>query len=442
MNKLITSVLILTMSALATAQNNQVWSFKECIDYAIEHNITVKQSQNTLEQREIDVNTAKNSRLPNLSASASQNFSFGRGLTADNTYSNTNTTSTSFNLNTSVAIFNGFSIKYGIEMSSLELAAATEDLKRAKNDIRVAVSQAYVQILYDKEILAVALNQSQRDSLQLIRINEMAKNGKASKSEVAAQQSSLAQSRLSVVQAENKLGLALLDLTQLLELPNPEGFDIAVPDAGSLEPEILPNPDVIYEEALGIRPEIRAGELRLDYANVGISREKGAYLPSLSLSAGLGTNFYTSSGRATDNFWNQINRNFSQYIGLSLSVPIFNRFSTRNSVKTAMLNFDNQKLQLENTKKTLFKEIQQAYYNAVASQSKLNSSREAAESAELSMNLTTQKYENGKANITEYNDAKSRYLEAESNYLQARYECLYQTELVNFYRGKEIDFQR
>ncbi|MCQ2158980.1 MAG: TolC family protein [Bacteroidales bacterium] len=436
MKKILLAALLISSGASAQT----VWDIKTCIDYALEHNLTVKQRQNTVQLREIDVNTAEGRRLPNLNASASQNFSFGRGLAEDNTYVNANTTSTSFVLGTEIPIFNGFDITRGIKLSKLELAAATEDLEKARNDIRVSVAQAYIQVLYNKEILTVARNQVQRDSLQLVRITEMAKNSKASNSEVAAQQSILAQGRVSEVQAENSLRLSTLDLTQLLELTDPEGFDIVAPDASKLEPRLLPSPNDIYAAALDIRPEIRSQELRLDYAQLNILRAKGGYLPSLNLSGGLGSNYYTSSGIESKSFGGQINNNFSQYIGLSLNIPIFNRFSIRNQVRTAQVSFNNQELQLENVKKSLYKEIQQVYYNALASQAKMLSSKEAASSAEVAFLLTTGRYENGKADITEYNDAKNRYLEAESNYIRARYECLFQNSLVDFYQGKELNF--
>ena len=173
---------------------------------------------------------------------------------------------------------------------------------------------------------------------------------------------------------------------------------------------------------------------------MNIKQAKAAFLPTLSLSGGLGTNYYTSSGYPHANFYNQLKNNFSQYIGLSLNVPIFSRFSTRNSVRAAELNRRNQELQLESVKKSLYKEIQQAYYNAVNSSKKLESSEAAARSAEDAFTLMSAKYEGGKANITEFNESKNRYLEAESNFLQARYEYLYQTKILDFYRGVELDF--
>lgn len=427
------------LSAAASAQS-RVWTVGECIDYALEHNITIRQSSISVQQKEVALSTAEGRRLPGVAASGSQNLSFGRGLTADNTYANTNTTSTSFSLGAELPIFQGFDINNGIKLSRLDLAAATADLDKAKDDIRVAVAQAYVQILYSKEMLQVAKNQSGIDEQQLDRIRAMMENGRASAAEVSAQQATLAQSRLSETQAANQLNLALLELSQLLELESPEGFDIVAPSEDALRPGLLMNPEDIYAEAVEVKPSVLSEKLRLDYAATSIERAKGAFLPSLSLSGGLGSNYYTSSDRKSSGFGDQMKNNFSQYVGLSLNIPIFSRFSTRNQVRSAQLSYNTQELQLENVRKSLYKEIQQAYYNAVAAQSKNLSSSEAASSAEQAFILMKEKYENGKANVTEYNESKNRWLEAESNFLQARYECLYQTRLLDFYRGKDLKF--
>lgn len=427
------------LSTAASAQS-RVWTVGECIDYALEHNITIKQSSISVQQKEVALSTAEGRRLPGVAASGSQNLSFGRGLTADNTYANTNTTSTSFSLGAELPIFQGFDISNGIKLSKLDLAAATADLDKAKDDIRVAVAQAYVQILYSKEMLQVAKNQTGIDEQQLDRIKAMMENGRASAAEVSAQQATLAQSRLSETQAANQLSLAILELSQLLELESPEGFDIVTPSEDALRPGLLMNPEDIYAEAVEVKPSVLSEKLRLDYAATSIERAKGAFLPSLSLSGGLGSNYYTSSDRKSSGFGDQMKNNFSQYVGLSLNIPIFSRFSTRNQVRSAQLSYNTQELQLENVKKSLYKEIQQAYYNAVAAQSKNLSSSEAASSAEQAFILMKEKYENGKANVTEYNESKNRWLEAESNFLQARYECLYQTRLLDFYRGKDLKF--
>lgn len=440
MRRLILTTVLLAAVAAGTQAQERVWTLRQCIDHALENSLRIKQGELGVEQKEISLNTAESSRLPGVSASSGQNFSFGRGLTADNTYANTNTTSTSFSVGADVPVFNGFRIKHNIDLTKLDLAAATADLEKARDDIRVAVAQAYVQILYNMEIRDVAARQVEIDSLQVVRLAEMAANGMVARAEVSAQEASLAQSRVSATQAANNVSLAILDLTQLLELPSPEGFNIVRPSVEGLEGAVLMSPEAIYAEAVRVKPAVKAEEIRLDYALKNIDLAKSSFLPTISMSGGLGTNYYTSSGFAHAGFLDQVKNNFSQYIGLNLSVPIFTRFSNRNQVRNARLSKMNQEIALENTKKTLYKEIQQAYYNALGSQEKYRSSQVASTSAEDAFELAQAKYENGKSGITEFNEAKARYMSAASDLVQARYEYLYQSKILDFYRGKDLDF--
>ena len=419
------------------------WTLQECCDYAVEHNITVKQQQNQCRQREIDLSSAKNSRLPDVSGSLGQNFSFGRGLTSQNTYTNTNTSSTSLQIGASVPLFTGFEIPNQIKLNQLNLEAATADLEKAKNDVRMQVAQAYVQILYDYEMSEVAHRQIEIDSMQVARLQAFVDNGKASEAELSQQKATLANSRLTATQADNNTRLAILTLTQLLELPSPEGFAVVRPQlpAGlSFSDVSVLTPDVIYAEALGVKPEIASQQLRLKGTEYSIKIARAGYYPTLSLSGGLGTNYYTTSGYDSDPFGRQLKNNFSQYIGLNLSVPIFNRFQTRNRIRSARIEYDTQQLQLDYTKKTLYKDIQQVYYNALNALSKERSSQEAVNSSKDAFTLMQAKYENGKANITEFNESKNNYLKSESDLVQARYENLYQQALLEFYRGKALVF--
>ena len=416
------------------------WSLADCINYALDHSLTVRQSELTVEQREVELSTAKGRQLPNVSASSSENLSFGRGLTADNTYSNSNTTSTSFSLGGNMPIFQGFDIVNGIKLGRLNLAAATVNLEKARDDIRVAVAQAYVQILYNQELLGVAHQQAEHDAELLEQIRERLLAGKVSEAEVSAQQATLAQSRQSEIQAEGNLRISLLELTQLLELPSPEGFSIVTPEVGDVSQTLLMRPEAIYDEAVEIKPAVEAAEINLDYAKLAITRAKGARLPSISLSGGLGTNFYTNSKVQAAPFGDQLRNNFSQYVGLSLSIPIFQGFSIRNNIRNAELNYKGQQIQLESTKKALYKEIQQAYYNAVTAQARYAGSRESAASARQHYELTEEKYKVGKADVAAYNDARNSWLRAESEHIQARFQCLYQTKLLDFYRGRDLEF--
>ncbi|MBM6673698.1 TolC family protein [Marseilla massiliensis] len=443
MYRIIFTLSFILASLAASAQQSGGWTLRQCIDYALENNITVKQQDVTRRQNEVQLSTAKNSRLPDLNASASQNWSFGRGLTSENTYSNRNTSSTSLSLGTTVPLFTGFRIPRTIELNKLNLEAATADLGKARDDISVQVAQAYVQILYNIELRDVAQRQIDIDSMQVERLREMYCTGKASGVEVAQQEATLAQSRLTLTQADNDYRISLLTLAQLLELPSPEGFTIVRPDIATLtvdEAAALPLPDEIFQEAIAFKPEVKAETLRLKSTEMSIKIAQSALWPTLSLSAGLGSNYYKTNGFDTESFGRQMRNNFSQYIGLSLNIPIFNRFETRNSIRSARLDRESQQLRLDDVKKTLYKEIQQAYYNAVAARAQYASSTEATASNKAAFDLMSAKYEYGKANITEFNESKNNWLKAESDLARAKYEYMYDTSLLDFYRGRPLDF--
>lgn len=443
MYRIIFTLSFILASLAASAQQSGGWTLRQCIDYALENNITVKQQDVTRRQNEVQLSTAKNSRLPDLNASASQNWSFGRGLTSENTYSNRNTSSTSLSLGTTVPLFTGFRIPRTIELNKLNLEAATADLGKARDDISVQVAQAYVQILYNIELRDVAQRQIDIDSMQVERLREMYRTGKASGVEVAQQEATLAQSRLTLTQADNDYRISLLTLAQLLELPSPEVFTIVRPDIAALtvdEAAALPLPDEIFQEAIAFKPEVKAETLRLKSTEMSIKIAQSALWPTLSLSAGLGSNYYKTNGFDTESFGRQMRNNFSQYIGLSLNIPIFNRFETRNSIRSARLDRESQQLRLDDVKKTLYKEIQQAYYNAVAARAQYASSTEATASNKAAFDLMSAKYEYGKANITEFNESKNNWLKAESDLARAKYEYMYDTSLLDFYRGRPLDF--
>ena len=425
-------VILVSLVKLDVLAQPKQWSLRECCDYAVEHNLTIKQQENQCLRQEIQLSNAKNQRLPDVSGSANQNFSFGRGLTAENTYTNTNTSSTSFSLGASVPLFTGFQIPNNIKLNQLNLQAATQDLEKAKNDIRTQVAQAYVQILYNMEMADVAHRQVSIDSAQVARLQSLLNIGRASEAEVAQQKATMAQGQLTATQADNSLQLSILSMSQLLELPSPEGFSVVrpvVPETPGSTAAIA-TPDEIYAAALATKPEIQAQQLRLRGTENSIKIAQAGYYPTLSFSAGLGSNYYRTSGFKADGFAKQIKNNFSQYLGFNLSIPIFNRFQTRNSIRLAKLDRENQTLQLDNTKKSLYKEIQQVYYNAVA----------ANQSSETAFRLTQAKYEQGKATITEFNEAKNNYLRTESDLTQARYEYIYQQALIRFYQGADIAF--
>lgn len=420
-------------------QAQEVWTLRQCIDYAIEHNISIRQTENTTEQNKINVNTAKWARLPNLNGSANQNWSWGRTASPiDNSYSDINSGNTSLSLGTNIPIFTGLQLSNEYALTKLNLKAAIEDLKKAKEDIAINIAGSYLQTLLNLELNKVAQNQIVLSQEQLGRIKGLFDVGKASPAQVAEAQARVAQDQMTAVQAENNYKLSLLDLSQLLELPTPEGFVLANPDEEvSFVP--LTAPDDIYIQAIAYKPSIKAAEYRLEGTAKSIRIAQSQFYPQLSFSAGLGSNYYTVSGKSADNFGNQMKNNLNKYMGFNLSVPIFNRFATRNQIKTARLKQTFQALQLDNTKKTLYKEIQQAWYSAVAAESKYTSSASAVKANEESFQLISEKFDNGKATSVEYNEAKINLTKSLSDRLQAKYEYLFRTKILDFYKGQTIE---
>ena len=435
MKTLLIALAVLTAPTDSLPDFSHPWTLQECVDWAMDHNLTVAGSELTVEGRKIDNQTAQMSWLPSVGGSASQNWSFGRGLGGNNTYEKGNSSSTSFSLNSSMTLFDGLATPRRIQLAKLNLEAATADLQKARDDISVQVAQAYVQILYNYEIREVAQRQVHIDSMQVVRLQGMFDTGRASAAEVSQQKATLAQSHVTLVNAENNIRTSLLTLAQLLELPGWDGFYVYRPKV-TFESSYLPSPDDIYADAVQVRPAIHAEQIRLEGAKKQIQIAKAARYPSLSLSGGLGTNYYTSF--ATRGFWDQLNSNFSQHVGLSLNIPIFNKLTLRNQVRSAKVQYHNQELQLLRVQHTLYKEIQQAWNAAVASRAKYAASLEAAAAAEDAFQLTKAKYENGKATTTEFNEALTRLVKAQSDSVQATYECLYQTSLVDFYRGGQL----
>ena len=419
------------MLACMQIQAQERWSLRQCIDYAIEHNIDIRQTANAAEQSNVEVNTAKWARLPNLNASAGQNWNWGRTQTAikdENTgdystvYVNTGSHGTNMSVSTSIPLFTG-------------LKAALADLEKAKEDISINIASVYLQVLFNEELYRVSLGQVELSKEQYNRIERLAEVGKASPAEVAEAKARVAQDEMNAVQANNDYRLALLDLSQLIELETPEGFLLEEP-AVKIELAPLTPPDEIFQIALGSKASIQAAQYRLEGSKHSIRIAQSGYYPQLSFNGSLGTNYYSTINRT---FSQQMSDNFNKYIGFNLSVPIFNRLATRNRVRTARLQRENYSLQLDNAKKNLYKEIQQAWYNAAASESKYTSSSTAASASKASFKLMSEKYENGKANAVEYNEAKQNLMKAQSDELQAKYEYLFRTKILDFYKGEPIE---
>ena len=273
---------------------------------------------------------------------------------------------------------------------------------------------------------------------QLERLEALARQGKAAGVELSQARSVVAQDELALVENRNAARLALLSLSQLIEMPSPDSLNV-VNTTRQASHNIVGTPQSIYEEALCLRPEIEADSLRILSAEQGIRAARSSYWPSLSLNAGLGTSYYKSPGFDSNPFGRQLKDNFSKYVGLSLSIPLFDRFSTRNNVRQARIERESRFWQSEQTKKTLFKEIQQAWYNALSAREKLTASIAAEQAATDALTLTTRKFEAGKANTTEFEEARTKSLAAAHQRITAHYQYVFSLKVLDFYRGHPIE---
>ena len=435
MKKTIAICIAAAFSLCAPAQ--RVMTLAQCIDYAVSHNVNVKRYANNVEQQKVQLSTARNSRLPDLTAGASQSFNFGRGLNSENAYVNRNTQSTGFNLQTSVPLLTGGRIPNEIAMSRLNLQAATADLEHARQSIALQVAAAYLQAVYAAEVVKVQEAQVAFSKIQEDRISKLFNAGKSPESDVVEAHSQVAQDEMGRTQAKCDYKLAMLDLSQLLELSSPDSIEIVAPQ-GETSPTLPSLPDRIFARAESVKPEIQAEKLRLQAAEKNIRIAKAALYPTLSLGAGLSSEYYKTSGYQAASFSKQLSDNFNKSIGLSLNIPIFNRLATRNSIRQAKLQQSEQALQLDETKKTLYKEIQQAYYNAVNAQAKYESALAARKAAESNFNMMTGKFENGRANATELEEAKTKRANAITSTLQAKYEYILRMKIIEFYEGNRL----
>ncbi len=440
------SAILIFSGSLLTAQNQKKdWTLESCIQYALENNIGVKRYELAKENQEITVETTWFSRLPDLSANLGQTFYFGRTPDRDGVYQDQTGSNSSLGINTSVNLFSGFQVTNQLKADKLELQAAVEDLNRAKEDLSLAVTGYYLQVLLSRELYEIALDQLELNKKQVTQTEFLVEAGKSSESDLYDARSSLAQQQMQVTESANNLQLALLDLTQTMNLPDVEHFDVALPDVSEMigrEAAGLVLPSQAYHYSVSQRPAIKAAEYRLEGSERSLKAAQGAYYPSLRLGAGYSNSYYynysLAAGMSNASLADQLAQNSAQSIGLSLSVPLFNRMATRNRVRSAHLNIQNQELLLDQAKQDLYKEVQQAYYNAVAAHEKYKSSEIAVEAASLAYEFEEQKYEAGRSNIYTFDQVRLRLSSARSEAAQAKYNFLFRSRILAFYNGVSL----
>ncbi|GHV06524.1 transporter [Bacteroidia bacterium] len=425
------------------AQTKQ-WSLEDCIHYAIDNNIDLKQLQQEQENRSIEMNTSKNSWLPSLNAGLGQNFDFGRSPSKDGVIVDRNSANSSAYLQLSMPLFDGLKIPNDIAARTLNLQASVESLNKAKEDLAVGVASYYLQILYNKEIMYIAELQKALTAEQVAKTEALVNAGKVPLSQLYDIKAQLAKDEVSLTDARNNVKLSTLNLAQLLELERSgTDFDIAAPNLDNVMTGGggLLAPELIYQNAVQVKPQILEQNFLLESRKKMLKVAQSAYYPQLSLNMSYSNGYYYYSGGddvQNVSFSDQVNQNERKTIGLSLSIPIFNRFQTRNSVRSARVGIITQELQMENTKKTLYKEIQQAYFNATSAEDKYAASTLSVEASKEAFSYAEERYATGKSTVFEYNESKTKYAQSLSEQAQAKYDYIFRTKILDFYNGAPI----
>lgn len=415
---------------LTAAASAQTWSLDSCISYAREHNIEVRSRLLSAFEGELSVTEAKDRFLPSVSAYGSQSFNFGRALTADNTYANRNTKSTSFGAQLSLPLFQGLRAVRNLKYSRTQLRGLIEQTEAVRDNVTINVIGQYLQVFYAREMQQVAALRLEISRNELARRRQLLEGGKIPELDIAEAEAQVAQDEVSVVSADNDATLALLDLRQLLNLPDGMAFDIEPLPAEELP---LLSPEAVYARADVNNHSVRAAVIEQEAAEQSVSVAKAGYIPSLSFNAGIGTNYYKTSGFNNEDFSHQMRHNFSQSIGFSLNVPIFDAFSTRNSVRRARARQESAALQLESTRDQLYKAITQSYAQAVAATKKHEAALRSVEASKAAFEAMKVKFDNGRANATEFEKAKSDYTTALAESVQARFETMLRKRILHFY---------
>ena len=432
------AILIIALLAVAfTMGAQQPWTLQQCIDYAMEHNVGILQSRLQQQNADYQLKMSQNAWLPSVSASASEGLGFGQSPSYTGVYVSDNSSSASVGLSVSVPLFQGLNLYHTNKANQLNYDASVQDLEAAKRELQLAIMAYYMEVVYCKELLGVAEKQLELSESQHQRTQELFQVGRLPESNVYESAAQVASDRASLTEAQNNLMLRLLDLAQALEIDNTEGFDVVAPETFTSDELPLASPQNTIQHALNHQPELLAAQLRLQQAHYDLKAAKSAWYPSLSFYGGYSNGYYHyfTNDNANIPLSQQLKTNGRTQLGLSLNIPIFNSMQTKYRVKMTELGIENQQLNIENTSKKLKKEIQQAYYSAVAAKEKYVAAENSLKSSQLAYDYAQAGFEAGKTTLMELNESKNRLYKAESSLLQAKYEYLYRCKVMAFYNN-------
>jgi outer membrane protein len=441
------SIVLLIASGTVYAQ--RVWTLEECINHALEHNIRIRQSMLEVESGEINMLESKLNMLPSLNASASHSYGWGRSIDfATYQYVDQQTQQSYFNVGSDVTLFSGFQKHNVMKQRRADYMASKYNADRMRNDISLTVAGYYLQILFSRELVINARNQLDVTRQQIARTERLVQAGTLPRGSLLEIQALGANEEVNLVQAENQLNLAYLDLLQLLELPAGTDFEIDVPRlAVNEEPDLLPV-QVIFNTALDVMPEIKSAEYNVQSSEYALAIARGSRSPSLSMSAALGTN-YSDQIRQSNNpldpafneiksFEDQWKDNRSTTLSIRLNIPIFNGYQASSYINRSKLGLKNADYNLELARNNLRKNVETAYADAIAAYASFNARNKSLSSLNEAFKYTEERFNVGMVNAVDYNVAKNQLSRAESDLLAGKYDYIFKLKVLDFYLGRSL----
>lgn len=427
------SIILLFIVAISTIKAEE-WTLDSCISYAQKQNYDVMRARISLLNAKLSERSARVSMTPSINAGVSENFAFGLAEGANNVKESRTQSSTGFNASISMPLFTGLRITNQIKRSAIDVQSAIADIESIKDNVELNVISYYLQALYQKEMIKISQSQYDMAKDLVEKTRKLVDEGVKSESELYEAIAQEAQYSQQVVQNQSNYKLALLDLCQLINYTYVENFYIAMLDVDAVKDDkLLPSPETIFVNSKDRRPNIISNRKKIESAEIAVKEAKADYYPQLSLNASWGTGYYHVFNGENPAFGKQFVNNGSEVVGFTLSIPIYNRLQVRHNVQSRKYALEEQKIVASEAENQLFKDIQTAYYNALAAREKYKASTANFESSAKAFEFAQSKYDNGKSTLYEYNEAKFRMQQAEMEILQSQYEYLLREKILMFY---------
>lgn len=433
-------ILLVAFLTSFSAFSQKQWTLKECVDEALKKNISIQQNKLNLELAKKDVEIAKGNFLPNLSANTGGNLNFGTGFDpVSQDRVNTSFFGGSLNASSGITVFNGYRNTNIFKQAQLGVESSMLDLQKIENDISLFVVNGYLNILFAKENLNAAKVQYEISKAQIEAAESRYNSGVIPKGDLLNTQSTAATNLQTVITQENALDLALLNLAQLLQV-SVESFDVASIDVGQPSANLFyNNSSLVYDKSLDRMPEIARAKLAIENSQLNIEISKASFLPTITASAGLSTNYGFNlklpTGVSNTPFVDQLSDNFGYGAGFNVSIPIFNRFQTRNRVAKSVINKEISETRLESEKVALKQTIEQSFLDVRTALKSYEAAKISLESQEEAFKNAQERYNFGAMTLFDFEQVRTRLVNAQATLIRSKYDYVFKTKVLQFYAG-------